>query len=828
MNDFGPWRALWLSQLREQPGRLAVTALAVALGVALFSGVYMINTGALNEFGKATRQLVGQADVIIRGPSEGFRESVFVALARDADVKLASPALELAVALPRERESLQVLGVDPLRAVGIQPALLGELAGDFVNLFASDGIFLSVAAAADLKVRPGERFDVIVGQQTKSLQVLGLLSAAAYPQRIGIMDIASAQWTLDRLGIINRIDLRLASAVNVDAIRARIAATLPPGLTALTPAIEQGRAASMSRAYRINLNMLALVSLLTGAFLVFATQALSVLRRRTSLSLLRALGVTRGQLQRGLLAEGLLLGVVGSALGVALGHVFAVGVLAAFRGELGTGTLQIHPLAYVAFFLIGTLVAALGAWVPAREAARRAPAHGLKSGDAETAITELRPAGLGLALLAAGAALAWLPPIGGVAVFGYGSIAALLFGAVLLVPAASAWLLARAPVSGRVPLDVGLAQLRGSVTQIAVSLAAIIVSFSLMVAMAIMVYSFRQSFEVWLSDQLPADVQVRAAQGSDTRFLSEADATQLSSLDGVASIELRRQSEIALTADQPTVALIARDLTPAGRDGVLALVTGGAGDGALDNAWISEAMQDLYGWRLGDRVEVPIGGTRHSISIVGVFRDYGRSTGAIVIPRERYIEITADRTATEAALWLTADANPNGTVAAIRAALPGGESLEVRTTTEIRELSLRAFDRAFLATYALEAVAVLIGLLGVAFAGASTALARRSEFGMLRHVGMLRQQIVTMLAGEGFLISALGVLYGLLLGAAMSLVLIYVVNRQSFSWSIDLAVPWMQLALLSIALLCAATVTNVISGRSALRADALRAVREDW
>ncbi|MEO6185153.1 MAG: FtsX-like permease family protein, partial [Steroidobacteraceae bacterium] len=164
----------------------------------------------------------------------------------------------------------------------------------------------------------------------------------------------------------------------------------------------------------------------------------------------------------------------------------------------------------------------------------------------------------------------------------------------------------------------------------------------------------------------------------------------------------------------------------------------------------------------------------------------------------------------------------------IRSQLGDGDSLEIRSSDELRRLSMQVFDRAFAVTHALEAVAVLIGLVGIACAGASTALARRGEFGMLRHLGMLRRQIVTMLAAEGLCLSALAALYGLLLGGAISLVLVHVVNRQSFNWSIDLAVPGWQLAGFALALLATATLTNVISARSVLGTTALRAVREDW
>jgi putative ABC transport system permease protein len=166
--------------------------------------------------------------------------------------------------------------------------------------------------------------------------------------------------------------------------------------------------------------------------------------------------------------------------------------------------------------------------------------------------------------------------------------------------------------------------------------------------------------------------------------------------------------------------------------------------------------------------------------------------------------------------------------AEVRQRVPRGDSLQVYTGMALKQLSMQYFDRAFAVTYVLEAVAVLIGLVGVSFAFGAQALARRAEFGMLRHVGMLRRQVVGMLAGEGVLLGALGVAYGLALGWVLSLVLVYVINRQSFKWSIDLEVPWLQLGGVAVVLVAAAGLTAVFSGRAATGVSAVRAVQEDW
>src|SRR6202044_3523543 len=220
---------------------------------------------------------------------------------------------------PGRRDTLKVLGVDPFRAAALQPALIGDIGGGVLSLFQPDSIYLSSSAAQELQLRRGDLLQVIVGSSPRALRVLGILSEGSYSQELGLMDIASAQWTFNRIGRLNRVDLRLGSGNDVEAFRRTLGQSLPPGVLAVAPQVERDRAISVTRAYRVNLNMLALVAVWTGAFLVFSTQSLSVLRRRRSLALLRALGVTRGQLQAALIGEGTVLGIVGSFLGVILG-----------------------------------------------------------------------------------------------------------------------------------------------------------------------------------------------------------------------------------------------------------------------------------------------------------------------------------------------------------------------------------------------------------------------------------------------------------------------------------------------------------------------------
>ena len=837
---FRVWRMLLLAQLREQPLRIAVTVFAIALGVALGVAVYLMNAGALNEFGLATKRLVGEADVIVRGPSEGFPESLYVQLARDPAVAAASPVLETEAAVPGRRETLKVLGLDVFRATALQPALFGDIGGRVLDLFHADGIFLSASAAEQLKVRRDDTLTMIVGSSPKALHVLGILSESTYPQPLGIMDIASAQWAFDRVGRLNRIDVRLKTGTTVEDFRESLTRRLPAGVFAVAPSVERDRAVTVTRAYRVNLNMLALVALWTGAFLVFSTQSLSVLRRRRSLALLRALGVTRTELQFALVGEGAAIGVVGALLGVTLGVLLAELLLHLLSGDLGNSQLHamgatVHAAALplLGFFMVGVTVAAAGSWMPARSAARQSPARALKGGDGDYGIIAHRSWQLGVALLLSGALLARLPAVAGLPLFGYLAVAALLFGAVLLLPIVTVHLLRRMPRTNRVVWDAAIAQLRENVGLSTLSLASIIVSFSLMVAMAIMVFSFRVSFEHWLSKLLPADMQIREPFGNDTAYWSPAEQAKLAALPGIERLTFRRTLQVLIDPARPPITLIARGDDARQTADELPLVAGPplgvrATHTGEEPAWISEELQDADGLKVGGTIALPLAGRTHRYRIAGVWRDYARTLGTVVITRPAYIAATGDRTATDGSLWLDGSRTPAQVEASVRATFERSDAPEVLTSTAIRDRSLQIFDHAFAITYALEAIAVIIGLTGVSFAASSTALARRSEFGMLRHIGMLRRQVIGMLATEGFLMSAFGVLYGLGLGAVLSLVLVYVVNRQSFNWSIDLAVPVWQLGVLSLTLIAAAALTAVWSGRAATSKAAVQAVREDW
>lgn len=823
--------------LRDNPGRSALALLGIALGVALGVAVHLVNASALDEFSLAVHSLAGEADLVIRGPRAGFTEDLYPAVARLPQVQTASPALEVEVALAGGRDTLKIVGLDPFRAARVQPALLAGMEGKIPDLFSPDALLLSRTAADTLGLKTGDRLRAYVGTSRIELRVIAVLPPDPYRQRLGVMDIASAQWRLQRLGQLNRIDVRLRAGIDVDAFRRELAALLPAGVTVATPGDEAERGAGLSRAYRLNLDMLALVALFTGAFLVFSTQVLAVLRRRSQFALLRVVGLTRPTLVRLLVADGLVLGALGSTLGLAIGYALAAYALEHFGGDLGAGYFQtlspaLHaaPAALAVFWLLGIAFSVLGAAVPAVAAGRRAPALALKAGDEEENTIKHNVTLTGAALIALGLVLAQAPPLQGLPLPGYAAIAAILLGAVLVLPQLAALLLARLPVSRFPPALLATAQLQATPRQAAISIAAIVTSFSLMVAMLIMVGSFRHSLDAWLTRMLPADLYLRAARAGETGFFTPEEQTRIAATPGIAQVRFLRSQNLLLGPERPPLTLLARTIDANAVQDTLPLIGPSRVLGAHEPpaVWISEIAGDLLQLRVGDRIRLPLGGQMMLFTVAGIWRDYARQTGAVVIDRDLYIRITGDRLANDAALWLTTGTTLLQAEQAVRERLGNADGIEISATRAIRAVSLALFDRTFAVTYALEIAAVLIGLFGVSVSFSAQALARRREFGMLRHIGMTRRQIGTMLGYEGTLVAGLGAGFGLALGWLLSLILIHVINRQSFHWSMDLQMPWLPLAALAAALIIAASATAVWSGRRAMSDNVVSAVREDW
>ncbi len=373
---------------------------------------------------------------------------------------------------------------------------------------------------------------------------------------------------------------------------------------------------------------------------------------------------------------------------------------------------------------------------------------------------------------------------------------------------------------------LALARLANAPNQAAIALGGVLASFSLMVAMAIMVSSFRVSVDDWLQHLLSADLYVRVANGNEAGRLTPTEQQAIAALPSVGRTEQTRWLPLALDPVRPSITLIARSANVEQPERALPLV----GESLKDVAapiWVSEAMVDLYGWTPGQSVMLPLAGQQHAFTVAGVWRDYARQTGAIQMRLTDYRRITADLDVNDMSLWVASGSGIDALRTQLQA-LPFAAALEFAEPGEIRAISLKIFDRSFAITYLLEGVAILIGLFGVAATFSAQVLSRAKEFGMLRHVGVTRGQILTLLAGEGALLAGLAIMGGFVLGWCISLILVFIVNPQSFHWTMQLHMPWTLMATVAAVLLVSASGTALVSGRMAISGSAVRAVREDW
>ncbi len=856
-----------VQELLHHPWRNLAAVVAVMLGVALAFSVHLINASALDEFSQAVRAVSGKADLELRntGANRRLKDSHLALLLQRPEVALALPVLELSTyALvsptdggPAKRVLLRVLGVDTLQIAAMAPELmpLPEREGERLAIFGPETVFLNPAATLALGQKT---VSLQRGMQLKSARIAGQVRAGGTP--LAVMDIAAAQDFFDAFEALSRVDIRLKAGVDRDAF-VRTLQTSPDWSAELSlqpPGDAAERIGNLSRAYRVNLTVLALIALFTGGFLVFSVLALSVTRRAQQFALLGVLGLTASQRLQLVLLEAAVLGVIGSALGIALGTALADLALHLLGGDLGGGffagiapALQWSLPAATVFATMGIATALAGAWRPARLAQAMPPAQTLKG--LGTLQTHASRAWVGPTLLLAGCALALTPALGGVPLGAYLGIALLLLGGIVALPWLVGLVLDRvAPrVAQRVLPLLAVERARRVRESAAVAVSGVVASLSLAVALTVMVSSFRQSVTHWLDTVLPASLYVRSGVGGaqELAYFDDAFVQAAAKLKGVERLTVQRNLPLNLDASKPAVSLLVRALpaqnsaspelplvgealaVPAGRIGI----------------YVSEAVVDLYGARMGENF-APLqkafsngenidSGKGTPFFVAGIWRDYARQFGTIAMDSADFARLSPDRRVNDLALWL----EPGADVASVEQGLrnladqqagsrngQAGQLLEFGSAAQIRATTLRIFDRSFAVTYWLQAVAVGIGLFGVAASFSAQVLARRKEFGLLAHLGLTRRQILRVVATEGAAWTALGSIAGVLLGLAVAVVLVYVVNPQSFHWSMELNLPGWRLLALAISVVIAGTVTAWLAGRAAAGHDAVMAVKEDW
>jgi putative ABC transport system permease protein len=592
----------------------------------------------------------------------------------------------------------------------------------------------------------------------------------------------------------------------------------------------------MVRAFRWNLRVLSYISLVVGAFLIYNTISVSVVRRRGEIGVLRAVGASRATVLALFLAEAALLGVLGAAIGVALGRLLAGGTVQLIAGTVNALYTTSRPAAIVLTWpeaaiglAIGTAAALFSALAPAREAMRVAPSEAMGRGAHEhhAVLRWRRGLAIGAAFAAIAATCSQMPPIGGSPIGGY---AAALFAIAAAGMASPAVVLGadraiKALLRRRVEGLLAGRSLAAALSRTSVLVAALATAIAMMASVGIMVGSFRETVAVWLDIHLRADLYVRPdvpSGAGEHPVLDPEVPAMIAAIPGVAAVSELRAVELHYRGERATFGSWNFDVVR--RYERMRFLAGGLpGPG---EAIVSEPFANRHHVRAGDRLRLDIGEHVAEFRVAGVYYEYSSSQGYVIVDRSTLLRYLPNQPPTNAAVYLAPGADP-GTVQheiQLRAASRG---VAVAPNSELRRNAIAIFDRTFAITWALEAVAIVVAMLGAANSLLALVLDRRREIGLLRFLGASTGQVKGMIVTEAALLGALAIVLGLALGLALSLLLIFVVNKQSFGWTIQFHIP---AALLSGAFLLVWMVTIAAAlypARVATRLDPLEAVREE-
>ncbi len=825
-----------VAHLMHRPLRTVLTVLGVALGVSASVAVRTANVDVLQSFEQAVMTVAGPTTLEVSGGELGLDERMIAAIRNVSGVVSASPViLQTAVNVGGgSKRAIQVIGLDLLAENDSRGFSFSREPAErrLETILDPKTMFLGRKVAEEWHVSKGDAVDLQVGSGMMTCMIEEIVEdtrdrTSAWDS-LAVMDIAAAQMMFGMVGRLDRIDLVTEEGRKVDDVAQAVRAVVPPDVVVERPSQRTGQVEHMLRSFRWNVTALSWVGLVVGMFLIYNTMAFAVAQRRREIGIYRAVGMSQSRVTVVFLTEAAVLGLAGGVVGSGAGFLLAQELVALLSHTItdlyapvggGTG----HILESEWFWtlssegiLIGCLVSMLGAIGPSVDAGRTAPARALAPGDYEAGrrlrVGVVSLVGLGLLVLTG--LLSSAGPIGGVPAFGYAATISLLAGLSCLAPICiTGW----RHEGTKQPLK---ADVQGVIREIAVdhasrnpgrngvTVSALMVGLAIMIGVLVMVRSFRHTVEVWVGDTVMADVVVAPSlwlrgteAGSVGRSLPGSWSAALSSVPEVEAVDTYR--DIRVTVNGQRVAIVSRDLRLHAtlsrylmRHGDSSeQLTRAADTGGL---LVSEILTDRLGVHEGDTLEILTPEGPRRFPIIGVFYDYATDGGKILMDRELYRAIWHDELVTVFPVYLVpgADLDRARKNMADQLEKAGGERLPplLISNAELRKEILEIFDRTFLLTYVLEAIAVIIAMLGIINTLVTSVLERRREFATLRAIGGSAGQIRQLVLWEAAYLGLVGIGLGLVGGGALALLLIKVINKQSFGWTIQMIVPFGSLA----------------------------------
>lgn len=810
-----------LRHLTEFPGRTLLGIFGIALGTAVYLGIALAGESALESFRRSVSAVSGRAEWRLRAPGAPLPEELFLKVRRLPDVKAAAPVVESILELEGPGSGpVLLLGVDPFAEAAFREYEFGGTGGTaaFEDFLSRPGTcFVSEPLARRLGLTAGASLRVTAGARVAELTVVGTFRAPAglYPLEgaVLLMDVAGAQELLGRLGQLDYIDVigRLPGEETAAALRK----ALPPGVEVSWPGAQTRQMEGLVASYRLNLQVLSAIALFVGMFLIYQSVTLSVVRRRREIGLLRTLGLDPRQVLTLFVAEGTFTGLVGGFIGLFLGILLARGALGLVADTLtslytpvAARDLSITPGLLLQAWALAVLATLAAALVPAIEAARTRVRAVWFREELEEVLTRRawRLAGGGAAALLLAGALAVLearavPLPGFIAAF-------LILLAFALVTPAAALILGRGLGPGLRRLlgvagELGCRYLSGSLSRSAVSIAALACALGMLIAVAVMIGSFRETVNLWITRSISGDIFFGPAVFSTAaydRFLPPEILAELKADPEVKDIYLYRCVRLpfrdrfvlviggsfdilakygGMWFRQGDSVTILQEMAARSKDRVL-------GPGEPGEVIISEPLAETFGWREGQVVELPTPSGAQRVRIRGVFYDFRTDGPSIWMDLQQFRRYWRDDHLNAVRLYLQDPGRVKEVQASLQARYGGRYRLLALSHQDLRQGILEIFDRTFAVTYALEGVAVLVAVFGIITTFLVLIIDRERDLALLQAMGASRRQILGMVLVESGLASFLSFLLGAGAGSVLSLLLILVINKQAFGWTIRL------------------------------------------
>jgi putative ABC transport system permease protein len=787
-----------------EPLRTALTVLAVALGVAVVLAIDLAGNAAAGSFRSSLETLMGDSDLELTSTG-GVPDALVGTLATLPYPIRVRPRIQDFVTVEATGQTVPLIGLDLIAAATDQVAVNVSIGDEALK---TPNNLEGVWAGSSLGVNPGSQIRLLMNDHTRDYAVRGVFDDSAEGGGFVVMDIAAAERELGRAARVDSVLLRVPDKPSLAVWQNRLQAALPAGVVMRPVGSRTTENQRMLAAFRWNLRVLSYVALLVGAFLIYNTISVSVVRRRPEIGIVRALGASKGAILSAFLGEAACFGVVGALLGCLLGRVMATAALKLLSATVQAlyvssrpGAIELTPGSVIRALLIGIGVCLLAALSPAREAASVSPTEAMARGQREyvARMHKGRDMLVALGLAAAGAVCTVPPAIAGKPLFGYLSAILLVAASALAIPAIADGVLTFSTrtlqkLSGVEGL-LAARGLSGSLRRTSVLVGALSTAIAMMTAVGVMVGSFRQTVATWMDSQLQADLYLRPAgsPASDQHpTIPNELADQLAHLPGVAALDRFRGYDISYEG-LPAM-LGAADFRAVQPFRKSAFLSGRAASDVYgdllgkDAVVISEPFANKHGLRRGDRITLPMGERRVEFRVVDVSFDYASEAGYVVMDRATLLQYLPDPDPSDLAIYLAPGANMETVRREVGKTIAGHDIL-IFSNRSLRTEAIRTFDRTFVITYALEAISAIVAVIGIAGALLALVVDRRREFGLLRFLGATTSQIRKLILVEAGLIGLLANLVGLCLGLGLSLILIYVINKQSFGWTIQFHWP---------------------------------------